>query len=266
MSLNEKVDLMIEKLNLSKLDFLIFTGIVLFAIMDLGIVVNWLLNPAAFQDVSSVAVQSLFLCLLVPLLGYAYGYLSDRITSRILVIRVFLVYAILTILVAGFVYLQSLQTLLITDLASYRTLFIVSKYVNFITFPVLSLIVMSMSYSLVSRNLGHWLISQAPKKMEAERVSLDSLFRPLPGIGRTVIKVGVGVAIAQLIIIDGLWAAGLRIMYHGILSIPLLVGWGTLTILTAIFVLNSKIVCGFMFHATTRNTKLRKNPLNQPLN
>jgi hypothetical protein len=262
MSLNEKVDLMIEKLNLSKLDFLIFTGIILFTIMDLGIIVNWFLNPAAFQDDFSIAVQSLFLCLLVPLLGYAYGYLSDRIKFRILVIRIFLVYAILTILVAGFVYLQSLQTLLITELANYRSLLIVSKYVNFITFPVLSLIVIAIFYSLISRNLGHWLISQAPKKMEAERVNLDSLFRPLPGIGRAVIKIGVGIAIAQLILIDGLWAAGLRIMYHGILSVPLLVGWGTLTILTAIFVLNSKSVCGFMFHATARNVKLRKNPLN----
>ncbi len=256
MSLNEKVDVMIEKLNLGKLDFLVFTLTILLAIMGLGIFTNWLLNPNTGS--AGFVVQSMFLCLFVPLLAYSYGSLADKINIRILVIRVSLIYALLTILTACFVDLQSLHTLLTSNLTSYQFLLMVSGYLSFILFPIFGLVIILVAYSLVSRNLGHWLISQVPKKMELERIGLDSLFRPLPSIGRLVIKILVAVAIVQLILMDALWAASLRLVYHGISSIPLLIGYGVFTVITAIFALRSRAVYSFLFHATARSSKLRR--------
>ncbi len=260
MSLNEKVDVMIEKLNLGKLDFLIFTLTILLAIMALGIFTSWQLNPNTLLNTgpAELVVQTMFLCLFAPLLVYSYGSLADRINIRILVIRVSLIYGLLTILTACFVDLQSLHTLLISNLTRYQFLLIVSGYLTFILFPIFGLVIILVAYSLVSRNLGHWLISQVPKKMELERIGLDSLFRPLPSIGRSVIKILVGVATVQLILMDVLWAAGLRLVYHGLASIPLLIGYGVFTIMTAIFVLRSRTVYSFLFHATARGSKLRK--------
>jgi len=260
MSLNEKVDVMIEKLNLGKLDFLIFTLIILLAIMSLGVFASWQLNSNTLQNTgpAGLLVQTMFLCLFVPLLAYPYGSLSDRISIRVRVIRVFLIYALFTILTAGFVDLQSLHTLLISNLTRYQFLFIVSEYLSFILFPIFGIVIILVAYSLVSRNLGHWLISQVPKKMELERIGLDSLFRPLPSIGRLPIKILVGVAIVELILIDALWATGLRLVYHGLSSIPHLISYGVFTIITAIFVLRSRTVYGFLFHATARGSKLRR--------
>ncbi len=259
MSLNEKVDVMIEKLNLGKLDFLIFTLIILLAIMSLGIFASWLLNPNTLQNTrpAKIVVQAMLLCLFVPLLAYSYGSITDRISIRVLVIRVFLIYALFTLLTTLFVDLQSLHTLLINNLTHYQFLLMVSEYLSFILFPIFGLVIILVAYSLVSRNLGHWLISQVPKKMELERIGLDSLFRPLPSIGRLAIKILVGAAIVQFLLIDALWAAALRLLYHGISSTPLLVGYGVFTIITTLFVLRSRTVYSLLFHATSRGTKLK---------
>jgi len=261
MSQNEKVDLMIEKLNLGKLDFLIFTLTILLAIMGLGIFTSWLLSSITLQnaELAGLVVQTMFVCLFVPLLAYPYGSLTDRINIRVLVIRVFLIYALLAVLTEGLVDLRSLHTLLISNLTQYPFLIMASEYVSLIMYPIFALVIILIVYSFVSRNLGHWLISQAPKKMESERISLDSLFRPLPSIGRLAIKILVGVAIVELVLIDSLWAAGLRLLYHGFSSIPHLIGYGAFTIITAIFVLRSRSVYGFLFHATARSSKLKEN-------
>jgi hypothetical protein len=259
MSLNEKVDVMIEKFNLDKLDFLIFTLTILLAILGLGIFTSWLFNPNTLQNTgfAGLTVQTMFLCLFVPLLAYSYGSLADRINIRVLVIRVSLIYALFTILTACFVDLLSLHAFLIGNLTHYQFLLTISEYLSFILFPIFGLVIILVTYSLLSRNLGHWLISQVPKKMELERISLDSLFRPLPAIGRSTIKILVGLAIVQLILIDALWAGGLRLEYHGLSSIPLLIGYGIFTIMAALFVLRSKTVYGYLFHATARHSKLR---------
>ena len=263
MSLNEKVDLMIEKLNLGKLDFLIFTLTILLTIMGLGIFTSWLLTPNSPQNtgLAGIVVQTMFLCLFVPLLAYSYGSLADRINIRVRVIRISLIYAVFTILTEGIVDLQSLHTLLISNLTRYQFLLTVSEYLSLILFPIFGLVIILVAYSLVSRNLGHWLISQVPKKMESERIALDSLFRPLPSIGRLPIKILVGLAIVELILIDALWAMGLRFLYHGLSSIPHLIGYGIFTIITAIFALRSRAVYGFLFRATARSSKLREDGL-----
>jgi len=259
MSAIEKVDVLIEKLNLSKLDFLISTLTILLAIMALGIFVNWL-NPNSLRNASPavLVVQTMFFCLFVPLLAYPFGLLVDRISIRIRVIRIFLIYAFLTILAAFFVDLHLLHAILISGLMNYQFIFTASEYLSLTLFPIFGLVILLVAYALVSRNLGHWLISQAPKKMESERISLDSLFRPLPTIRRPLIKILVTAAIVELILVDALWAAGLRLIFHGLSSIPHLISYGVFTILTAIFVVRSRTVYGILFHATARSSQLRK--------
>jgi len=259
MSLNEKVDTLIEKTNLGKLDFLIFTLAVLLAIMALGIFLNWLIVPNLLQSIGpgEATVQAMFLCLFVPLLGYSYGSLADRINVRILVIRIFLVYGLFAILSACFVGLQSLFVIITADF-NYSFLLTISEYLSLILFPIFSLTIILAAYAIVCRHLGHWLISQVPKKMESERIGLGSLFHPLPNVRRPIIKIIIAAAIVQLILIDALWAVSLRLIYHGLTSIPLLTGYGIFTIIAGTFILRSKTLYGVLFHATARSAKLRR--------
>jgi hypothetical protein len=259
MSLNEKVDTIIEKINLGKLDSLIFTLATLLAIMALAIFARWLIVPNMLQSIgpAQAMVEAMFLCLFVPLLGYSYGSLADRINIRVVVIRIFLLYALLAILTACFVGLQSLLALLTVDL-NYAFLLTISEYLSFLLFPVFSLVIILVAYAIVCRRLGHWLISQVPKKMESERIGLGSLFHPLPPIKRPLIKIIIAAAIVQLILIDALWAVSLRLLYRGLTSIPLLMGYSAFTIMAAIFILRGKTVYEILFHATARSAKLRR--------
>ena len=259
MSLNEKVDTIIEKINLGKLDSLIFTLAILLAIMALGIFANWLIVPNTLQSIgpAEAVVQAMFLCLFVPLLGYSYGSLADRVFLRVLVIRIFLLYALLAILTGCFVGLQSLLVLLTVDF-NYVFLLTISEYLSFLLFPVFSLVIILVAYAIVCRRLGHWLISQVPKKMESERIGLGSLFHPLPSIRPPLIKIIIAAAIVQLILIDVLWAVSLRFLYHGLTSIPLLMGYGAFTLIAGVFILRSKAVYGTLFHATARSARLRR--------
>ena len=261
MSVDEKVDLIIERLNLGKLDFLILNGIVLLAIMSLGVFVNSLFNPTAFTITNplQLLVESMVACLFVPLLTYTYAYVTDSIRRRIFVVRIFLVYVTITILIGTFFSLQTLHNLLMVELSTYRSWIRFSEYVSYVTFPIFAVTVISLVYGLVSRGMGHWVISQIPKSAELERINFDRLLRPLPSVGRLSLKAAVGVAVAQLTVIDVIWALGLRHMIsYGLWAAPLLLGWCFLMILTSAVIIRRKQLHQFLVRTTTRTAKRGK--------
>ncbi len=264
--MEDKVELLIEKTNLAKLDSVVFSGILLpLSIMSFVLIASWLLNPDVLAaDVPTLIVEAMFACFFVALPVYAFAYVSDRVHVRITVIRVFLVYAMLTVLLGGFLVVEWISGLLTATLLSYGTWFQTLKYVSFVTYPILMAVFIALLYAFASRTLGHWLISQIPKRSAKERINFDGLFRPLPAIRSLIPKVGIAITAVQLVLITLLWTLGLRRMIaYGALGVPSLVGWCLLAALTGIFVIRSNRLYRFIVHTTARRTGLHDTELRQ---
>jgi hypothetical protein len=253
-------------MNLAKLDSMIFSGILLpLSIISILLIASWLMNPIVLTSgVPTLIVEALFACFFVGLPAYSFAYVSDRLHVRVTVIRGFILYAMITILLGGFLVVEWIDDSLMAALISYKVWFQALKYASFVAYPILMLVMIGLLYAFVSRALGHWLISQIPKKSAKERINFDNLFRPLPVTLSLIPKIGMAVATGEMVLITVIWAFGLRLMIgYGALGVLSLLGWCIFATLTFLLTFRSRRVYKFIVHTTARRKGLQDTELRE---
>jgi MFS family permease len=216
---SEKLDLLIEKLNLARLDSLMLNSILLpLSMLSLGLIVGWVLNPIPASSLSNVlliVVVFMFATLFTPLVLYAYAYVADRIETRVLAIGFLFLYGSIVFLFAGFVGVFRLHQLLRFQLPQLAFIINMSSVFTFLTFAVFfpSLLLFTLSSVTLAR-LGRWLTSQIPKRLIREGINARhrwtmSLFLSVFIRSRKLFMVSFAITAVELTMIEVLWIAGI---------------------------------------------------------
>jgi len=216
---SEKLDLVIEKLNLARLDSLMLNGILLpLSMLSLGLIAGWILNPipaSSISNVLSIVVVFMFGTLFAPLVLYAYAYAADRIEMRVTAIGLLFLYGSIAFLLAGFVGVFRLHELLRLHLPQFGFIINMSSTFTFLTFSIFlsSLFLFTLS-SLTLARVGHWLTSQIPKRLTREGINMGQRWGMFLSVfirSRTLFMLTFAVSSVELTVIGVVWVVGILV-------------------------------------------------------
>jgi MFS family permease len=218
---SEKLDLLIEKLNLSRLDSLMLNGILLpLSMLSLGLIVGWVLYPipaSSLSNVLSIVVIFMFGTLFAPLVFYAYAYVADRIETRVFAIGFLFLYGSIAFLFAGFLGVIRLHELLRFQLPQFAFIINISSAFTLLTFTIFlpPLLLFTLS-SLTLARVGRWLTSHIPKRLIREGINPRQrwtmfLFLSIFTRSRKLFMFSFAITAVELTLIEVLWIAGILV-------------------------------------------------------
>lgn len=225
--------LIVEKLNLSRLDTVIFSGILLpLSITSISLIVNWIINPP-FRTITglntlTLTVQVMSYAFFGPLIIYAYAYVSDRTEFRLLAIKSLLVALSGAGTVTWALGAVALQILLRSKLPSYEAIFDLGIGLFLIVCSLFFFVVTFGLLWVVRQRLKKWFGTFIPRRVKSEKINLDTFLHPFDFLVPPIIfQALVGVAVVGSIGFYVLWS--LAILVTGPLQefwqTPFLLGW-----------------------------------------
>lgn len=235
---NDNHDLLVEKLNLSRLDTLVLNVILLpWSIWVLGLIVSGTPNRISVGSASNlqsgliVLMMVLFFAFCMPLVVYAHGYIADNIRKRILAIKIFLFYGTLELLCAALIGVVHLYQFVEHQLPMSAFIFEVLSALAILTFGLfLPWLLLFTFSSRVLVRLGRWLSSQIPRRLAREGINPRELTGHM-GImllvrSRCFFWLGFVFSVIELAIIEVLWIFSLVSSHiESTWRVALIFGW-----------------------------------------
>ena len=174
---DEKLDVIIEKLNLSRLDTAVLSMFLLpFSLLGISLIMNWIANPPLRTvqglNILFIIVYVVLLTFILPFLMYAYAYVSDSMNFRLVAIKVLLI----MLPVAGSLTLFSGVEILLFFLKSK-----LPQYDALLNFSIGAFLLVCAAFSVVAAfgfssfvlfRLVNWLRKSIPMRVERESIHL----------------------------------------------------------------------------------------------
>lgn len=213
---NEKLDAILEKLNLARLDTTVLSAILLpLSLLSIGLIINWVVSPPlrTIQGLNTllIIVEFMGLTFFVPLIVYAYGYVSDSMKFRLDAIKSLLIMLPVASSFSLFLGVETLQFFLKSKLPQFGSV---------LDFSISGLVLVAIAFTIVASfgvssfvlsRLDNWLRVSIPNRVKREKIHLTPFLQFFVTIHPIMFAIFAGICVVGLVVFYLSWTIAILI-------------------------------------------------------
>lgn len=229
---DEKLDAILEKLNLARLDTILLNSFLLpTTLLCIGLIVSWVASPPlrTLQGLNAllIIVEIMVVTFFVPLVLYAYAYIADNMKYRLGAVKSLVFSLPLAASFGLFVGVETLEMFLKSRLPQFTVILDLSIS-GFVLIAIAFAIVACFGFSyFVLTRLDSWLRLSIPRRVERDKLHLSPFLGFFVTIHPLMFSFFVGVSVVGLVAFYLFWTIAILITspLSAFWQEPLIAGW-----------------------------------------